>query len=959
MVGEKFEHKEGGMGGEQFALYQNVGQKVTGALLAELREMKPAERMEHFPWVLPSSEEYWYVDGMIASGRGTDEAYQAIFGDRYQSGGDGDERPVEESRSDGEEESENEEMGPEAREAIARVVEESKDRYGNSISADSIANLYDLAQKDPEKFAQEMLEHDRQQQREAASKGYENAQSEIARILAGRTPEEYLEVAADTIQYLQKEIDEEKGKIYPDELKDYHQRMINEAEATLKELHRKYALIANLGKGEDAVPVSPRDVNEMLELPENLEEESNKTDLRTELLDVSSATYETEKDLRRQRFEYVAQYLQPAEAKRLLDELESAETLEKELKDKARADFETSPIDDETGTDEDIRRAAEEAGRSSSDGGGHQSSESRSRKQASREYWDGLHNWSVESKVSGDSDQFDRFGEPILPTAERQGILKKLGGKLSGRASWKKVGRNALKGVLVALMAGSVLSSVSSAGRIYAAEATESSQDNLDAESGQQIASVLENSGLTGDSARALAESLGMSVEDLVGGEVDFSTHDLLAEGNMLYDGIAERPSSFVAPSGMIMDMAKYNDEARHGNSFAASIADLKDDKEALVNALMQNSIELPYQLASTTAAMPELLRACGVDETIITNENVAERAQAVMDAMLSEGGGDLQKKLAAALNIALHNENTNIAVYQEYGLERTFYVRPFDVEKLATGESKIELRTDVKQRDGNWQVQVDVAYAGGDHEVIDLNLGCGGQVNMYTESYAVRVVITDEDNVEKEITIETNDEVVEETSEDEDDSEEEMKDEEEPGDDEDDETPPEDEEDEDDGGEDEEEEDEVIKPKDPESLVEGVEQALEDAGSENEINQTPNLDEFEPGESVTNNDGTVSNVNPETGEVESVTDGGTGETVVVESGDTTPPQQVTEATDNAITSGTPTTDSEVIANENAEIDSMLGRMQQRVEADMAAQAQAANSTNGEVNTQQSGAEQQ
>ena len=141
MVGEKFEHKEGGMGGEQFALYQNVGQKVTGALLAELREMKPVERMEHFPWLLPSSEEYWYVDGMIASGHGTDEAYQAIFGDRYQSGGDDGERPVEESRSDGEEESENEEIIPEAREAIARVVEESKDRYGNSISAESIANL--------------------------------------------------------------------------------------------------------------------------------------------------------------------------------------------------------------------------------------------------------------------------------------------------------------------------------------------------------------------------------------------------------------------------------------------------------------------------------------------------------------------------------------------------------------------------------------------------------------------------------------------------------------------------------------------------------------------------------------------------------------------------------------------------------------------------------------------------
>jgi len=887
MVGEKFEHKEGKMGGEQFALYQDVEQKVTGALLAELREMKPAERMEHFPWLLPSSEEYWYVDGMIASGHGTDEAYQAIFGDRYQSGGDDGERPVEESRSDGEEESENEEIIPEAREAIARVVEESKDRYGNSISAESIANLYDLAQKDPEKFAQEMLEYDRQQQREAASKGYENAQSEIARILAGRTPEEYLEVAADTIQYLQKEIDDEKGKIYPDELKDYHQRMINEAEAALRELHRKYALIANLGKGEDAVPVSPRDVNEMLELPENLEEESNKTDLRTELLDVSSATYETEKNLRRQRFEYVAQYLQPDEAKRLLDELDSAEALEKELKDKARANFETPPIDDGTGTDEDIQQAAEEAGRSSSDGRGHQSSESRSRKQASREYWDGLHNWSVESKVSGDSDQFDRFGEPILSTAERQGILKKLGGKLFGSASWKKVWRNALKGVLVALMAGSVLSSVPSTGRIYAAEATES-QDNVDTEHGQQVAGALENSGLTGDSARALAESLGMSVEDLVGGEVNFSAHDLLAEGSALYEGIADRESSIVTSSGMIMDMAKYNDEARHGNSFAVSIVDLKDDREALVNALMQNSIELPYQLASTTAAMPELLRACGVDETVIANENVAERAQAVMDAMLADGGGDLQKKLAAALNIALHNENTNIDVYQEYGRERTFYVRPLSAENIQK-PGDIQLKTDVKQRDGDWQVQIDVAYENGAREVIDLNLGCGGQVNMYAESYVVRVPFTDENDVVHEkvgvVTIVTTEHEDGTTA-----TETVYTDlGTEPNETQDNENP----DGEDPGGE--EPGEETIIQKDAQNLITGMQHGLQAEGVNNTVDQTVNvvpeiIDNGDGTGSYQSNDGTTATV--VNGEVAAVTDD--AGTVDVTSGDTNPEGTVT-----------------------------------------------------------------
>ena len=72
-------------------------------------------------------------------------------------------------------------------------------------------------------------------------------------------------------------------------------------------------------------------------------------------------------------------------------------------------------------------------------------------------------------------------------------------------------------------------------------------------------------------------------------------------------------------------------------------------------------------------------------------------------------------------------------------------------MQKKVDKPGDIQVATDVKQRDGNWQVQIDVAYASGNHEVIDLNLGCGGQVNMYADSYVVRVPFTDENNIEHE----------------------------------------------------------------------------------------------------------------------------------------------------------------------------------------------------------------
>ena len=261
----------------------------------------------------------------------------------------------------------------ETEKAIAEAVAANKDRYGNSISEESIRNLQKLAGEDPAKFAAEIMELTRDQRRDAAEKGYMAAQKEIAEILEGRKPEEFLELYAHDINRFRGEITKEEAKIAAidpvdqmqqwrtDEARKFKEKQLNEMRELLYEMERKYALVANLQKGsEGAVPVPIRSTEEILGVPEDEEQESQR-DLRLELLDANDPTYGIKAKMRRGEFERVTQFMVAAEAERLMQQLKNTEELEQQLKQKAQHEFAT-PTGDGAGTAEEIARAAEAAG---------------------------------------------------------------------------------------------------------------------------------------------------------------------------------------------------------------------------------------------------------------------------------------------------------------------------------------------------------------------------------------------------------------------------------------------------------------------------------------------------------------------------------------------------------------------------------------------------------------------
>lgn len=421
-----------------WGILQQAGKKILSPELeAELREMPRAELMQDFG-IEPTQGLYYEIEGGLRAGMGTDEAYKAIFGDRYESEKDREAGPEgEKPEGEGEEAPETE-----AEKAIARVVESSKDRYGNSMSAESIANLQKLAVEDPEKFAAEILEWNLNQQREAAEKGYMGAQKEIASLLEGRSPEEFLEIYAHDINKFRRDIRKEEKKIaaidrvdqmeqyQTDEAREYQAKQLDEMRAVLREMERKYALVANLQKGsEGVVPVGLKNVDEVLEVPED-EEREQPQDLRLELLDVNDPTYSVKAKMRRGEFERVTKFMMASEAERLMAQLENAEELEQELRQNAQNDFEES-AENEEASDEEIKKAAEAASGSRKRGklrrreATGEEGVDEQEEQAKRDYRDAMRKWAEESEPG-------RFGDPELPP-EREKRVGNIFSRLKGR----------------------------------------------------------------------------------------------------------------------------------------------------------------------------------------------------------------------------------------------------------------------------------------------------------------------------------------------------------------------------------------------------------------------------------------------------------------------------------------------------------------------------------------------
>ncbi len=321
---------------------------------------------------------------------------------------------VDAERAQGEGVAETAEMTDEkAGEAIAQVVDASTDRYDNRMSAESIKNLYDLAQTDPKAFAEEILELQRDFHLVGVEKGYMNAQKELAELLQDKTPEEFLRNQQALIDQLTGDLMVERASIVV-QTRDLLQQDKVEAEKRLKagrlaeiqgeldEAKRKFTLVQNLQMGNQAQPVPPRAAEEVLEQPEvnETEKPGEKIALGVEKLDVTSETYETEAKVRRAAIERAMKYMTPELGEQMMQALAEDEATEQEERKLAQTDFETLSGDN-TGTDEEIAQAAAAEEVVSSQ------RVTRTQAQADREYRAGMRRLARESRP-GRFDEVDR-----------------------------------------------------------------------------------------------------------------------------------------------------------------------------------------------------------------------------------------------------------------------------------------------------------------------------------------------------------------------------------------------------------------------------------------------------------------------------------------------------------------------------------------------------------------------
>ncbi len=322
---------------------------------------------------------------------------------------------VDTERAQGEGAAETAEMTDEkaAGEAIAQVVDASTDRYGNQMSAESIKNLYDLAQNDPKAFAEEILELQQDFHLVGVEKGYMKAQKELAELLQDKTPEEFLRNQQALIDQLTGDLMVERASIVV-QTRDLLQQDKVEAEKRLKagrlaeiqgeldEAKRKFTLVQNLQMGNQAQPVPPRAAEEILEQPEANETEKpgEKIALGVEKLDVTSETYETEAKVRRAAIERAMKYMTPELGEQMMQALAEVEATEQEERKLAQTDFETL-FGDNAGTDEEIAQAAAAEEVVSSQ------RVTRTQEQADREYRAGMRQLARESRP-GRFDEVDR-----------------------------------------------------------------------------------------------------------------------------------------------------------------------------------------------------------------------------------------------------------------------------------------------------------------------------------------------------------------------------------------------------------------------------------------------------------------------------------------------------------------------------------------------------------------------
>ena len=494
---------------------------------------------------------------------------------------------------------------------------------------------------------------------------------EVQKILAGRTVEQAMADLTNDRNAWQAEIDEIRAEGGPyNQLSEAQQKQIANDQARIAEVEQKLAIL-------EKVPMAAGAEAEVAEEAEDLVEQAASGEL-----DLNNPNDVTEQQMRRARFEQVIADV---------EDLELKEKLEEELEKLERADAE---------------RAANEFN-------------------IDAEVVDG-----VAREIGAQAEA----AEVELTPEAREKLEQEVTEKVKGRTGFKKLlGRIAVTAATVVITASALFASIASNFK---------SPQNALAATEQGIERDLSvddlNQTTFGDGTELIAGQKeaefdvdGFIDEMMKSGETDLSQHDIEAIGGGLLETM-DKDGQTANKYGVLQNRKEHYDGKNKEsiNAFGEDLSylyDMKEGREAeTIKRLLAIERDQPETLAAHAADLPNVLRAAGVDESIINIENFDERQKAVDALFDQEGGAELQKKLLGAMAVVLGS--ADYTFYLENGTERTSYIYHLNGNESTT--DNLVLGTDVKDRDNAKQVQAVMTYADGTQEVVDLNLACGVQPN-------------------------------------------------------------------------------------------------------------------------------------------------------------------------------------------------------------------------------------
>ncbi len=587
------------------------------------------------------------------------------------------------------------------------------DRNGNPyFSKETVDRLVSMGQ------AADPIKEDRDVAiKRAQDAAYRAAQAEIARILDGRTINKYLTDSRRDMVKLQGEIKRLREGVFNDPLlKKMQERHLADAEGELLAMNRRRKMIENLKNGEKAEPVGSDEYGDFdavnAELDINQPESATAVKMDLAAFDRMLSLFKDDPEMA---------------AKLLLARQKYLEDAKEENEEAGFASAESGEA-----SDEEVASAAageETRGEPAEDNNAESKKERKSKKSGSAKKKDYVETLADAARQTRPGSWMSE--EEKAEAAEgRETEVQRVARKAARRKGFKRTVSRAL--ALIGL--GTMLM-----GR--AGETTVQAAETVTIEESEEARQVREQA-----ETAATAAQLGLTPAELV--QKNLLDYDAVPEqairdfGASFYEGFMDRENSQELSNGLRANYTLYESTKNSKNSFGPDQSYIYNMTEGREATERKNLIEMirdqPQALASFTANYPRMLKACGIDEAVLHEQNLELRAQAVLNMLLGEGGGDLQNKLMGAAAMALNNENTTFDFYLENGLERSFYMKKINPDGPNTPDN-IALKTSKVYRDNVPQVQITVTYVDGIQEYSDQNLKCHNQTNMSANTYRKR----------------------------------------------------------------------------------------------------------------------------------------------------------------------------------------------------------------------------